>query len=112
MMAAGHEPARADRESPVADTDLSAEFEKTSDKAKAATDELKSAGHRTRDQLEADVASARQKATAAADQVQDTTDAERDKASSHWQEMRGKWQAHVANVRANAKQKKHQLDAD
>jgi hypothetical protein len=66
----------------VADTDLSAEFEKISDKAKAASDELKSAGHRTRDQLEADVASARQKATAAADQVQDKADAARHKASS------------------------------
>jgi hypothetical protein len=40
----------------VADTDLSAEFEKISDKAKAATDELKSAGHRTRDQLDAEQA--------------------------------------------------------
>jgi hypothetical protein len=74
----------------VADTDLSAEFEKISDKAKAAADELKSAGHRTRDQLEANVASAREKATAAADQVHDKADAARDKTSSQWQETRGR----------------------
>jgi len=47
--------------------DIRADFEKISDKAKAATDELKATGHRTRDQLETDVARVRDRATAAAD---------------------------------------------
>ena len=53
----------------MADGDLRANFDKISDKAKAATDELKAAGHRTREQLETDVAGARDRATAAADRA-------------------------------------------
>ena len=44
----------------MADGDLSTQFEKISDKAKAAADQLRAANERTRDQLEADVASARE----------------------------------------------------
>jgi hypothetical protein len=51
-------------------TDLSEKFEKISDRAKAATDELKAAGDTTRDQLETEVAGARDKATAAADRFE------------------------------------------
>ena len=51
------------------DIDLSTKFEKISDRAKAATDDLKAAGGNTRDKLETDVVGARDKATAAADQL-------------------------------------------
>jgi hypothetical protein len=43
----------------MADGELSAQFEKISDKAKAAADQLRAANERTRDQLKSDVASAR-----------------------------------------------------
>ena len=55
-------------------TDLSEKFEKISDRAKAATDELKAAGDTTRDQLGTEVAGARDKATAAADQLKTKAD--------------------------------------
>jgi hypothetical protein len=90
--------------------DVSAQFEKISDKAKTATDKIKSASQSTREKLDADVARARVKASEAADQFKDKAHTAREKTSSRWQEMRGKWQAHVAKVRADAKKKKHQLD--
>jgi len=65
----GGNPARAERSFRCSTTDLSEKFEKISDRAKAATDELKAAGDTTRDQLETEVAGARDKATAAADQL-------------------------------------------
>jgi hypothetical protein len=48
----------------MADTDLGTQFEKISDKAKTATDKLKAANLRSKDQLETDVARARDKAAA------------------------------------------------
>ena len=96
----------------MADGDLSTQFEKISDKAKAAADKLKAANERTRDQLESDVASARESADAAADRLKAKADDARDTASSHWQQLRGKWQAHVAEVRARADRAKAKVDAD
>jgi hypothetical protein len=61
----------------MADTDLSAQFEKISDNAKIATDKLKAASQKTHDQLETDAAHARDTASAAADQFKDTADAAR-----------------------------------
>jgi len=77
--------------SPMTQGDVNPHFEKISDKAKTAADHLKAAGQKTRDQLEGEVKSARDKATAKADQLKDKTDAARDKASSQWQEVRDKW---------------------
>ena len=51
------------------DNDLSAKFEQISDRAKAATDELRAAGDSTRDELETDVARVRDRATAADEQL-------------------------------------------
>jgi hypothetical protein len=56
-------------------TDLGTEFEKISDKAKTATDKLKAANLRNKDQLETDVARARDKAAATADQFKHKADA-------------------------------------
>jgi hypothetical protein len=43
--------------------------------------------------------------------MKDKADAARDNASSDWQEIREKWHAHVAKVRARAHKKKDQIDA-
>jgi hypothetical protein len=95
----------------MARTDLSAQFDKISDRAKTATQHLRAAGQGTRDQLAVDAAKARDKATAAADQLKDNADGARNRVSSHWQEVRGKWQAHVAEVRNRVEDKADQLDA-
>ena len=95
----------------MSDIDLKGQFEKISDTAKTATDKVMAAGERTRDQLEADVATARDRATAAVDRMKDKADTARDNASSEWQEIRDKWHAHVAKVRTRAHEKKDQIDA-
>jgi hypothetical protein len=92
-------------------TDLTTQFEKISDKAKAATYELKAAGHETRDQLETDVASARDRARAATDQLKRKADAARDDASSEWREIRDSWHAHVAKARARVQTAGDRLSA-
>ena len=58
-----------------------------------------------------DVTIARDKAAASAEQFKVGARAARDKASSQWDEIRGKWQAHVAKVRADARRKEAELDA-
>jgi hypothetical protein len=95
----------------MTDVDVRANFEKISDKAKAASDELKDAGHRSRDQLETDVAKARDRATAAADKVEAKAGAARDDASSQWQAVRESWRAHVTKARAGVKSAEDKLDA-
>ncbi len=77
-----------------------------------ATHRAATISQRTRDQLEADVASVRDKASAAADYFPEDADAAHKKESSHRREIRGAWQAHVAKVRANAKTQKAELDAN
>jgi hypothetical protein len=93
------------------DTDLSAKFEQISDRAKAATDELKAAGHTTRDELKTDVAGGRDKATAAADQLKTKADDARDDASSQWQAIRDSWHSHVTKARTRVKNAADTFDA-
>jgi hypothetical protein len=93
------------------DTDLSAKFEKISDRAEAATDELKAAGDTTRDKLETDVAGARDTATAAAAQLKTKADDARDDASSQWQAIRDSWHARVAKGRKRVKNSADTFDA-
>jgi hypothetical protein len=95
----------------MSDTDLKAQFGKISDSAKAATDEVMAASERTHDQLEADVAAAREKVAAAANRIEDKADVARDNASSEWQEIRDTWHAHVAKIRARADKKKDEIYA-
>jgi hypothetical protein len=99
------------KEFSMKNTDLSKEFEKISDHANAATQHLRTASQHTKDQLAADAAVARQKATAAANRLQDNADGARNKVSSHWQEMRSKWQTHVAAAETRFDKKADQLDA-
>ena len=95
----------------MANTDLSTQFEKISDRAKTATNNLRAASQRSRNQLAVDAASAHDKATAAANQLKDNADGARNKVSSQWQEIRDKWQAHVAKVQTRVDEKADQLDA-
>ncbi|MGB8506713.1 hypothetical protein [Mycobacterium sp.] len=55
----------------MAGIDLSARFELISQRAKDASEQLKAAGQRSRDQLRSDAARAREQATAAADRFND-----------------------------------------
>jgi hypothetical protein len=96
----------------MAGIDLGGQFEKISDRAWAAADNLKDAQQRTRERLEFDVDFARDRATTAADRVRDDVAAAGDRASSQWREVREKWAAHVANVRGRIREKKGHLDAD
>ena len=95
----------------MANTDLSTQFEKISDRAETATNNLRAASQRNRDQLAVDAADARDKATAAANQLKGNAVGTRNKVSSHWQEIRDKWQAHVAKVQTRIDEKADQLDA-
>src|ERR1700761_6676059 len=99
------------KELSMADTDLSAKFEQISDRAKAATDELKAAGASTRNELEADAAKARDRATAAADQLKAKADTARDDASSQWQAIHNSWHAHMAKARTRVKNAADNFDA-
>jgi hypothetical protein len=95
----------------MAETDFCAQFEKLADKAKTAAAELSAAAEKTRDQLERDVTTARERAAASAEQFKDRGGAAGAKASSQWDEIRGRWQAHVAKVRDEARRKGAELDA-
>lgn len=55
----------------MADTDLSAQFEKLSDKARKVAAEVSAAGSKTKDQLESDVTVARDRAAASAEQFKE-----------------------------------------
>ena len=63
----------------MAGADLSAQFEKISDNVKTANDKIKAAGTKTKDQLEADLASARAKASATADQLSEKAEGAHEK---------------------------------
>jgi hypothetical protein len=104
-------PPELTKELSMEDTDLRAKFEQISERAKAATDELKAAGDITRDELETDVARARDKATAAADNLKGKADAARDHASSQWQAIRDSWHDHVAKERTRVKNAADKFDA-
>jgi hypothetical protein len=91
-------PSQLTKECLMAGNDFSAQFEKISDKAKTATNTLRAAGDKTKDKLAADAAAAAEKATAAANRFKDEADGDREKVSSQWQDLRDKWQAHVAKV--------------
>jgi hypothetical protein len=108
----GGNAAFGDKGASMADDDLSAQFERISDKARAAADTLRAASVRSKDQLEKDVASAQERAVATTDHLKAKADDARNTASSHWQQVRGKWHAHVAQTRARADKAKTKIDAE
>ena len=87
------------------------QFEQISDKAQAATGELKAAAQKGKDQLKADAANARVQATAAAANVKDKAADTHDTAISQLDGMHHKWEDHVDNVRGKVADKKAQHDA-
>ena len=95
----------------MADTDFGAQFEKLSDKARQVAAEVSAAGSKTKDQLESDVTIARDRAAASAERFKERARVAGNTASSRWDEIRGKWQAHVAKVREDARRKGAELDA-
>lgn len=95
----------------MGDNRLSEKFDALSDKAKESANKLRASAGREQDQLKADAAAARERATATADQFEEKVVDASSRASSQWDEVRGKWKAHVAKVRANIDAKKGELEA-
>ncbi|MGB9223029.1 hypothetical protein [Mycobacterium sp.] len=95
----------------MAGIDLGARFERIPQRAKAASDEVRAAGQRTEDELRTAAGSARNRATAAADGLKDNAAAAASKVSQHWQEVRAKWQAHVAAVQSDLDQAGDAIEA-
>ena len=95
----------------MADNRLSEKFDALSDKAKESANKLKATGGREKDQLKADAAAARERATATADQFEEKVVEASERASSQWDEVRGKWKAHVAKVRSSIEAKMDEQDA-
>ena len=95
----------------MADNRLSEKFDALSDKAKESANKLKAAGGREKDQLKADAAAARERATATADRFEEKVVDASVRASSQWDEVRGKWKAHVAKVQSSIEAKMDEQDA-
>jgi hypothetical protein len=95
----------------MADKDLSEQFDKVAETAKAAAEKVKAGGARTREQLEADAAAARDKASEEADRLKDKAAEAHEKGSSRLQEVQEKWHEHATNVRKSMKHKQEELDA-
>ena len=88
--------------------DLSAQFEQIPDRAKVASDQVRAASQRNQDQLRTAASSARNRATAAG-RLQDNEAARG--VSAHWQDIRAKWQAHVAAVQSDLDEAGDEIDA-
>jgi hypothetical protein len=91
--------------------DLGARFEQIPQRAKVASDQVGVAGQRSQDELRAAVGGARNRATAAAGRLQDSRAAAAGKVSPHWQDIRAKWQAHVAAVQSDLDQAGDEIEA-
>jgi hypothetical protein len=94
----------------MAGIDLSARFEQIPERAKDASDQVRAAGQRSQDELRTAASSARNRATAA-DKLQDAGAAGAAAVSPHWQDIREKWQAHVAAVQADLDQAGDEIEA-
>ena len=95
----------------MADNRLSEKFDALSDKAKESANKLKASAGREKDQLKVDAAAARERATATADQFEEKVVDASARASSQWDEVRGKWKAHVAKVQSSIDAKMDEQDA-
>jgi hypothetical protein len=89
------------REFPMVGVDLSAQFEQITERANAATAQIRAARERNQAELAAEARTARSMSAATAEQVAANRPATAGNSSSHWQELRAKWQAHVAAAQAN-----------
>jgi len=95
----------------MAGADLSAQFERIPRQAKVASEEVRAASQRNRDELRPAAASARNRATAAADGLKENGAPAAGKVSPYWKEVRAKWQAHVAAVQSDLDQAGDDIEA-
>jgi hypothetical protein len=95
----------------MAGVDLSAQFERIPRQAQVASEEVRAASQRNGDELRTAVTSARNRAAAAAGGLKDHGAPAASKGSSHWQEVRAKWQAHVAAVQSDLDQAGDDIEA-
>jgi hypothetical protein len=99
------------KEFPMAGVDLSARFEQIPERAKVASDEVRAVSQRSEDQLRTAASTARNRATAVADKLRGNGAASTGKVSPHWQEVRARWQAHVASVQSDLDRAGDEMEA-
>jgi hypothetical protein len=95
----------------MAGRDLTAQFEQIPERAKVASDQDRAVRQRSQDQLRTAASSARKRATAAADNLSDKPAEATGTVPPHWQDIRAKWQAHVAAVQSEFDQAGDDIEA-
>jgi hypothetical protein len=88
-----------------------ARFSQLTEKVNEAQAKIKTATHASRDELQAQVERAQNIAEQQADEMKANTAQAKAQASSDWQSMKDKWQAHVADLHRSAEDKKAEHDA-
>jgi hypothetical protein len=91
---------------------VTAEFDQIPERANAASQQLRNAATATKEQLDRELADARARAAADAGRLKAKADDASGNASSHWQEIRRKWQAHVAETRGRVDKAVDQMNTD
>ena len=96
----------------MAYSNVTAEFDQIPERANAASQQLRNAATATKEQLDRELADARARAAADAGRLRAKADDASGNASSHWQEIRHKWQAHVAETRGRVDKAVDQMNTD
>ena len=96
----------------MAYSNVTAEFDQIPERANAASQQLRNAATATKEQLDRELADARARAAADAGRLKAKADDASGNASSHWQEIRRKWQAHVAETRGRVDKAVDQMNTD
>jgi hypothetical protein len=96
----------------MAYSNVTAEFDQIPERASAASQQLRNAATATKEQLDRELADARARAAADAGRLKAKADDASGDASSHWQEIRRKWQAHVAETRGRVDKAVDQMNTD
>ena len=96
----------------MAYSNVTAEFDQIPERAGTASQQLHNAATATRDQLDRELADARARAAADAGRLKARADEARSDASSHWQDIRRKWQAHVTETRGRLDKAVDQMNTD
>jgi hypothetical protein len=96
----------------MAYSNVTAEFDQIPERANAASQQLRNAATATKEQLDRELADARARAAADAGRLKAKADDASGNASSHWQEIRRKWQAHVAETRGRVDKAVGQMNTD
>jgi hypothetical protein len=96
----------------MAYSNVTAEFDQIPERANTASQQLRNAATATKEQLDRELADARARAAADAGRLKAKADDASGNASSHWQEIRRKWQAHVAETRGRVDKAVDQMNTD